>query len=184
MLELWDARRDPFRQIESYLREASFFGADGLIADLYLGYGLSERLRRSAEPGPPEPCRLPLAACRIRPAGEDPPHARAFSAGEWQRTWEDAEYAAAVEAVRAAIARGDVYQVNLVQHLRAPFRGDPAGLAACLAPLQPLHPRPFAGDGWTIVSASPELFVARRGQRVWTTPIKGTRPLEIGRAHV
>ena len=33
------------------------------------------------------------------------------------------------------------------------------------------------GEGWTIVSASPELFLARRGRRVWTAPIKGTRPL-------
>ena len=83
----------------------------------------------------------------------------------------------AVEAVREAIARGDVYQVNLVQHLSAPFSGDPAGLAEKLAPLRPLHPRPFVGDGWAIVSASPELFLARRGRRVWTMPIKGTRPV-------
>jgi para-aminobenzoate synthetase component 1 len=27
------------------------------------------------------------------------------------------------------------------------------------------------------VSASPELFLARRGDRIWTQPIKGTRPL-------
>src|SRR5207253_4347597 len=87
-------------------------------------------------------------------------------------------YCAAVEAVRDAIAHGDVYQVNLVQHLSAPFRGDPAALAARLAPLRPLHPRPFVGDGWAIVSASPELFLGRRGRRVWTMPIKGTRPLE------
>jgi para-aminobenzoate synthetase component I len=40
-----------------------------------------------------------------------------------------------------------------------------------------LHPRPLAGDGWAIVSASPELFLARRGRRLWTAPIKGTRPL-------
>ena len=79
--------------------------------------------------------------------------------------------------MRAAIARGDVYQVNLVQHLSAPFSGDPHALAAALAPLRPLHPRPFVGDGWAVVSASPELFLARRGRRVWTKPIKGTRPL-------
>jgi para-aminobenzoate synthetase component 1 len=86
-------------------------------------------------------------------------------------------YASAIESVKAAIARGDVYQVNLVQHLSAPFAGDPAGLAERLAPLQPLHPEPLAGDGWTVVSASPELFLTRRGRRVWTMPIKGTRPL-------
>jgi para-aminobenzoate synthetase component 1 len=37
-------------------------------------------------------------------------------------------------------------------------------------------PEPFAAGAWAIVSASPELFLARRGRRVWTCPIKGTRP--------
>jgi para-aminobenzoate synthetase component 1 len=90
------------------------------------------------------------------------------------RTWSDDDYAAAVEEVRAAIARGDVYQVNLVQHLSAPFAGDPRGLAAALGPL---HAQTLLGDGWAIVSASPELFLARRGDRLRTMPIKGTRPL-------
>src|SRR4029078_1860541 len=30
---------------------------------------------------------------------------------------------------------------------------------------------------WAVVSASPELFLSRRGRRVRTEPIKGTRPL-------
>jgi len=107
-----------------------------------------------------------------------------FAVGEWVPTWRDDDYAAAVGEVRAAIARGDVYQVNLVQHLSAPFDGVPAALGAALAPLRPLQPRAFAGDGWTIVSASPELFLARRGRRVRTMPIKGTRPLgTAGLAH-
>jgi len=97
--------------------------------------------------------------------------------GPWEPTWTAAEYGGAVEAVRAAIARGDVYQVNLVQHLEAPFRGDPAGLATRLEPLRPLVPQPFAGEGWTVVSASPELFLERRGRIVRTSPIKGTRPI-------
>jgi para-aminobenzoate synthetase component 1 len=94
--------------------------------------------------------------------------------GRWERSWTDAEYAAAVEEVRAAIGRGDVYQVNLVQHLAAPFDGDPAGLASALATFEP---RLLAGPRWAVVSASPELFLARRGRRVRTCPIKGTRPL-------
>ena len=96
--------------------------------------------------------------------------------GEWEPTWTPDDYAAAVGEVRAAIARGDVYQVNLVQHLAAPFRGDAATIAGALTPLMPLHPRPLAGDGWAVVSASPELFLARRGDRLVTMPIKGTRP--------
>jgi para-aminobenzoate synthetase component 1 len=94
----------------------------------------------------------------------------------WERSWTDAGYAAAIESVRGAIARGDVYQVNLVQHLSASFGGDPAGLASSLAPLRPLVVQPFSGPGWSIVSASPELFLARSGTRLVTRPIKGTRP--------
>jgi len=113
----------------------------------------------------------------IRPAGEPAPQPGPFTVGDWERSWEDEAYGAAVEAVRAAIARGDVYQVNLVQHLSAPFRGNPAGLAVALGGLHPLEARPLMGDGWGVVTASPELFLSRRGQRVWTMPIKGTRPI-------
>ena len=171
-------------EVETDLRAEGFFDADAdeLVADIYLGYGLSQSIRRDAGPPPPEPCPLPPAAIRIRPANE---HFRAkqqtvtWRVGEWERTWSDREYAAAVEAVRDAIAAGDVYQVNLVQHLSAAFSGDPAALAAALAPLRPLVSRPLAGDGWAIVSASPELFLRKRGRRVWTMPIKGTRPLGV-----
>jgi para-aminobenzoate synthetase component I len=178
VLELHSPNR-AFAAIEDYLRAAGFFGgrAEDIVADLYLGYGLSTALRRGRHPDPPEPCPLPLAACRIRAELEPGLPARAFRIGEWSRTWDEDAYAAAVEAVKAAIERGDVYQVNLVQHLSAPFEGDPECLAPALAPLDPLHPWPLSGEGWTIVSASPELFLARRGDRIWTKPIKGTRPL-------
>jgi para-aminobenzoate synthetase component I len=178
-----------FRRIEEWLCERGFFapGGEELVADLYLGYGLSQAIRRGSSPAPPEPCpALPLAACVIGP--DEHPVAREVDedslSGAWEPTWTAAEYAAAVERVRAAIAEGDVYQVNVVQHLSAPRRGDPGrisgSLAAALAPLRPLHPEPFVGAGWAVVSASPELFLARRGQRIWTMPIKGTRP--AGRA--
>jgi para-aminobenzoate synthetase component I len=166
-------------EVEHELRAEGFFegGAPGLVADVYLGYGLSHTLRRTSPPAPPEPCLLPPAAVRVRPADQPSPAGARYAVGAWERTWDEASYAAAVESVREAIAAGDVYQVNLVQHLSAPFSGDPRGLAAALAPLRPLEPRPLVGDGWAVVSASPELFLARRGRRVWTKPIKGTRPL-------
>jgi para-aminobenzoate synthetase component I len=181
MLEL----RSPagaLERVEEYLRERGFFapGGEELVADLYLGYGLSEALRRPGAPAPPEPCpELPLAAVAVRDTADGPSRGQTLGRvrfGRWERTWSEAEYAAAVLAVREAIARGDVYQVNLVQHLSAPFRGDPRRLAAALARFRPLAPS-LAGDGWAIASASPELFLARRARRVWTMPIKGTRPL-------
>ena len=82
---------------------------------------------------------LPLVACVVRsdnyadaydhegPTGGEP------EIGEWERTWSASDYEAAVVAVREAIARGDVYQVNLVQHLEAPFSGDAGALATRLA---------------------------------------------------
>jgi para-aminobenzoate synthetase component I len=175
--EVWSSD-DPLAEVESYLREAGFFDgrARDVVADVFLAYGSSRPLRRAQWPDPPEPCRLPLAAVRVRPAAEPPCSAGDYGVGEWSSTWSGDDYAAAIGSVREAIARGDVYQVNLVQHLSAPFEGDAAGLAERLAPLRPLHPEPLVGDGWTIVSGSPELFLARRGRRVWTKPIKGTRP--------
>jgi para-aminobenzoate synthetase component 1 len=174
MLELHDAA-GAFERLEAYLDEHL---RPGTVADCYLGYGLSEPLRRDPSPPPPEPCPLPLLACAVRPAGlaQELPGGTC-RIGEWEATWQPEEYGSAVEVVREAIRRGDVYQVNLVQHLAAPFSGDPRALAAALAKLQPLHGRPFLGPGWAIVSASPELFLARRGERLSTMPIKGTRPL-------
>jgi para-aminobenzoate synthetase component 1 len=172
VLELWEPN-GAFEALEAYLAEEL---RDGLVADVFVGYGLSQSLRRDSSPPPPEPCRLPLLAARARPDVCDTVSQGSFRIGEWEATWTADEYAAAVEDVRAAIARGDVYQVNLVQHLAAPFAGDPGAIAAALASLLPLHPRLLAGDGWAVVSASPELFLARRGDRLVTMPIKGTRP--------
>jgi para-aminobenzoate synthetase component 1 len=175
--------RDPvnaFRRVEEWLRERGFFaaGGEGLAADVYLGYGLSQAIRREPAPPPPEPCAaLPLLACVLRPEdGAFQTVADGCHVGAWEPTWTAEEYVVAVEHVREAIARGDVYQVNVVQHLSAPFAGDPFAPAAQLAPLRGLHPTPFSGDGWVVVSASPELFLSRRGRVLRTMPIKGTRP--------
>jgi para-aminobenzoate synthetase component 1 len=173
VLELWDAD-GALDELERWLaRELT----PGCAADVYLGYRLGEPLRRDPYPAPPEPCPLPALAAQVRSGARHVPGT--YQVQEWEPTWAAADYAAAVEEVRAAIARGDVYQVNLVQHLSAPFAGDAHGLAASLAPLRPLHPRPLVGDGWAVVSASPELFLARRGDLLVTKPIKGTRPAGI-----
>jgi para-aminobenzoate synthetase component 1 len=142
--------------------EAHVAGRD---ADVFIAYAANT-------PTKDEPCPLPRIA--VRHQEPDEYLVPGFRIGEWSRTWSDDDYAAAVENVRAAIERGDVYQVNLVQHLSAPFSGDPRALAAALGPL---HTQSLVADDWAIVSATPELFLARRGDRLWTKPIKGTRPL-------
>lgn len=166
-------------ELEPALAAEGFFGRDDVVARVYVGYRCSDALRRTGVPAPPEPCPLPPVAVSIEPRDAGPRAAGAYAVGDWRASWTEGEYAAAVDAVRAAIAEGDVYQVNLVQHLSADFDGDPAGLAAALAPLRPLEPVPLAGDGWTIVSASPELLLSKRGRTIRTSPIKGTRPAGV-----
>jgi para-aminobenzoate synthetase component 1 len=151
-------------ELEPALAEESFE-----VARVFVGYGASA-------PSAPEPCRLPKVAYSLEPSE---PATGTFRTGEWHTTWSPEAYAAAIETVRAAIYEGDVYQVNLVQHLRADFAGDPLALAAALAPLRPLEGAALQGDGWTIVSASPELLLQKRGRIVRTSPIKGTRPAGV-----
>ena len=50
-------------------------------AIIYLGYGLSQAIRRSSVPAPTEPCpALPLAACRVD-AGAAPRRSDDFEIG-------------------------------------------------------------------------------------------------------
>lgn len=86
-------------------------------------------------------------------------------------------YEAAVEKVRAYIAAGDVYQVNICQRFEMQFSGSVFDLFRSLFKR---NPAPFfafinAGDH-QVVSTSPERFLRQQGQRVETRPIKGTRP--------
>jgi para-aminobenzoate synthetase component I len=184
-LVLESVEGDPFGRLDEFLARHGFGvwsepfvpAADGLVADLYLGYALAATLPGVSAPRPPEPCRLPALACRVRSAegGREGVPGR-FAVGRFAPTWSPAEHRAAVTAVRQAIARGDVYQANVVSHHRAPFGGDPSGVEAALAPLGAEHAMAMHGAGWSVVSATPELFLRRRGEVVETMPIKGTRP--------
>ena len=77
------------------------------------------------------------------------------------------------------LAAGDVFQVNLSRGWEASF-AQPPGAAALHARLRGANPAPFAGlfagDGWAVVSSSPERLVSVRGDLVETRPIAGTRP--------
>lgn len=86
-------------------------------------------------------------------------------------------YRRAVLRAKEYIAAGDVYQVNLAQRFTVPFAGDSTALFEAV---RSLNPAPFGawirGEGWAVVSASPERFFHFDGVRVQTRPIKGTRP--------
>jgi para-aminobenzoate synthetase component I len=95
----------------------------------------------------------------------------------WRSSLDAVEYVEGVHRIRRYIEAGDVYQVNLCRVLSAPLTepSDPLALARLLADGNPapyqgvLH----TGDNW-VVTASPELFLARDGDVVTSAPIKGT----------
>ncbi|MCH9816077.1 MAG: anthranilate synthase component I family protein [Actinomycetia bacterium] len=97
----------------------------------------------------------------------------------WQTSLDRATFLAGVREIRSRIAAGSVYQVNLCRTISAdlehPDLADPLALAQRV---QSGNPAPFAGflrlPGCGVVTASPELFLARDGAAVQTGPIKGT----------
>jgi para-aminobenzoate synthetase/4-amino-4-deoxychorismate lyase len=116
----------------------------------------SERREEVAIP-PGSPPRLTLAPRTTTPAA--------------------AGYAAAVAAIHDAIARGETYQVNytLRQHFPAPDDVDALFSSLCLAQQAPFCAHIETGE-LAIVSASPELFFARQGEKIVMRPMKGTAP--------
>jgi len=99
----------------------------------------------------------------------------------WRTSMDEPTYRAAVRHVRDLIAAGEVYQVNVCRVLEAALPAgagdDLVGLAAALAAD---NPAPHGGllmlpqHGVAVASASPELFLSRRGRVVESGPIKGT----------
>lgn len=112
--------------------------------------------------------------------GDDRPNLLAEGAFAAEKRWDSetpASHAAKVERIRAAIAAGDVYQVNLARLEGWSYTGDLRVLARRLVALDPA---PFgalvAGPECTIVSASPERFLRVHDGWLEARPIKGTAP--------
>jgi para-aminobenzoate synthetase component 1 len=93
-----------------------------------------------------------------------------------------AAHCARIERILEYIRAGDVYQVNLARRLvaRVVAPGDPLAVYAALAAVAPApYGALIEADGVTVLSGSPERFLTRRGDRIETRPIKGTRPRSI-----
>jgi para-aminobenzoate synthetase component I len=87
------------------------------------------------------------------------------------------EYINRIKTIKEYIKDGHVYQVNMSQAFETDFQGSPFSL---FKTLYKLNPAPFFAfihaKNHHIVSTSPERFIQRRGDRIETRPIKGTRP--------
>ncbi len=114
-----------------------------------------------------------------RPAARPPAAPWRPLTGGWSSSLQRAGYTDAVRAIRAAIAGGEVYQVNLCRRLATALPA-PTDLTGLAARLHSGNPAPFAcvvqapAQGIGVVSASPERFLSRQGRTVVTQPVKGT----------
>jgi para-aminobenzoate synthetase component 1 len=145
--------------------------------------------------GPPICARF----ARARPARPWPgPVWKGVPPEAWRTSLDREGFCAGVEAIRAAIGAGDVYQVNLTRRVSAPLPRDaPADVAALGAALGAGNPAPYAAvvrlppgacraaghpatAGCQVASASPERFLRRDGRQVVSSPIKGTAATRRG----
>ncbi len=145
--------------------------------DLWLGaYGA---VARWGATGAPEVVGDDPAACAQLSAAlaGTPRPTLAPSLGELIADDPPDHHIARVERIRDYLAAGDVYQVNLARRLVARIHA-PGDALAVYAALERVAPAPYGAlieaDGVTLISGSPERFLARVGDRIETRPIKGT----------
>ncbi|HEV8621317.1 MAG TPA: aminodeoxychorismate synthase component I, partial [Actinomycetota bacterium] len=110
----------------------------------------------------------------FEPVAIDPP---ATDDAAWTASIDRAQYDASVAAIRERIAAGDTYQVNYTFRLRAEVHRDEGDLYRdlCLSQRGGYAAHLSAGR-FGVLSASPELFFRIEGDRITTSPMKGTAP--------
>ncbi len=168
-------------EVVPVLDEVDRVTAAGCWAFGYVAYeaapGLDPGLTVAARPaGDPLPLAVfgvtdpPLEVPVVPPTGGE-----GHAVGPWRRGWSEAGHRAAVERVRAHIAAGDTYQLNLTVRMRAPVSGDLRRLYADLAWAQAgPHAALLDLGRHVVLSASPELFFRWTGDALLTRPMKGT----------
>jgi len=96
---------------------------------------------------------------------------------EVRSNFERDEYEDAVRRVKEYVREGETFQANISQRLSFDSDASPIDL---YARLRETNPAPYMGlvegDGWAVVSSSPELIVRAEGDELTTRPIAGTRP--------
>jgi para-aminobenzoate synthetase component 1 len=96
---------------------------------------------------------------------------------DWKANYTEAEYHQSFNKIQEYILSGDCYQVNLAQRFEAQYRGNEYQAYQALL-IE--NKAPFAAylrlPKQTILSVSPERFLALTNNQIQTKPIKGTIP--------
>ncbi|MDG3012244.1 aminodeoxychorismate synthase component I [Rhodococcus sp. D2-41] len=136
-------------------------------------------LRAAVEPDPPTGDARETTA-RDGTAHREP--------AQWHIGWTPPDRAAhrrGVEACLEAIRAGEVYQACVCGRFGGRYRGEPLGFFVdAVRSSSPARAAFVAGEWGAVASLSPELFLARRGEQVRSSPIKGTLPLSADPARL
>ena len=102
-----------------------------------------------------------------------------FVTNNFSSSMSKAEYISYVSRIQEDISNGEVYQANACRILSATIPSN-FSLAPLFSSILQNNPAPYASylriPGLEMASASPELFLKRKGAKVTSSPIKGTRP--------
>jgi len=87
------------------------------------------------------------------------------------------DYKRDIDAIRAHIAAGDVYQITYCLKQKFNFEGSGISLFTQLLREQPVpYPAYIKTNEFEILSLSPEMFLKKKGNILTTKPMKGTWP--------
>lgn len=107
------------------------------------------------------------------------PHSQSesFVLGDLHSRSTQSDYLNAVQAIKHRIYEGDTYEINLTRCVECDFHGDSLALFHAMLSVGDV---PFSAWGQfsfgDVCSCSPERYLSKRGQRIKSEPIKGTRP--------
>lgn len=170
-----DEVRPAMRRIEA-ARRAGLYAA-GMVA--YEAAPAFDAACRTRSPGP-----LPLLCFGIFDHLADDAWRRAagsFARPEWHLDTDEETFCADIETIRAAIRRGDTYQVNYTIRANSHLAGDDFAYYEQLRLAQASDYCAYLDLGrFRLLSASPELFFRwdtnERGGLLTARPMKGTAP--------
>ena len=179
-------RADAPREVSGALDEMEAARARGAhLAGFFsyeLGYALEPRFAKMM----PEGRRVPLLwfgvfdQVQSLEGGEIEDYLNASPNGgyrlsEPELTMSASDYGARFDKVKNYITAGDIYQINLTLKARFKLTGDPAALYRDLRRKQPVsYGALLRTEDFTVISASPELFLDIAENRIVTRPMKGT----------
>ncbi len=175
-------------EVEGVVAEAERLALAGCWVTGFVAYEAAQAFDAALQVVASEGC-LPLAMFAVYDAPIEVGNSGAESADSWRGTpWRMDENFSQVEAginaIRAAIAEGEYYQINYTGRLRSQGVGDGAAFFEALRLTQPSgYCAHFEHEDWQVLSVSPELFFDWRADEqsptLTTKPMKGTAPRHV-----